>query len=61
MSLVLDASVLVKLFRREEDSGIAKAAVASWAERGQPLIAPHLVVYETLSVRSTTKYHSIFL
>lgn len=50
MSLVLDAAVLVKLFRREEDSGIAKAAVASWADRKQPFLAPHLVVYETLSV-----------
>lgn len=50
MSLVLDASILVKLFRREEDSGIAKAAITSWAERQRQLLAPHLVVYETLSV-----------
>lgn len=50
MSVVLDASILVKLFRREEDSGIAKAAITGWAERRQPLLAPHLVVYEVLSV-----------
>jgi predicted nucleic acid-binding protein len=50
VSFVLDASILVKLFRHEDDSGVAKAAIEAWAEGQQPLLAPHLIVYEVLSV-----------
>ncbi|WP_274627446.1 type II toxin-antitoxin system VapC family toxin [Arvimicrobium flavum] len=48
--LVLDASVLVKLFRDEEDSGIARCLVNTSAECGISTIAPSIVMLETLSV-----------
>jgi predicted nucleic acid-binding protein len=50
LSFVLDASVLVKLFRREEDSESARSGIVRCAERGWLLMAPHLMVYEVLSV-----------
>lgn len=50
MSFVVDASVLAKLFRRDEESATARTALITWAERQVPILAPHLIVYELLSV-----------
>jgi predicted nucleic acid-binding protein len=47
---VLDASVLVKLFRDEEDSPIARSLVGSSVLQNTGLIAPTIVMYETLAV-----------
>ena len=48
--LVLDASILVKLFCDEPDSPQAKAAVIHCAERGIVHLAPGLALYEVFSV-----------
>jgi predicted nucleic acid-binding protein len=50
VTLVLDASVLVKLFRSEPDSIAARAAVEHSADHNISLLAPGLAVYEVLSV-----------
>lgn len=49
-TLVLDASILVKLFRDEPDGPLARAAVVHCAERRVIHIAPDLALYEVLSV-----------
>jgi len=48
--LVLDASVLVKLFRAEDDSSTARELVRTGITRGTGLLAPNLILYEMLSV-----------
>lgn len=48
--LVLDASVLVKLFRDEAESAAARSLVGHCAERHVPFLAPGLALYELLSV-----------
>ncbi|WP_157016471.1 type II toxin-antitoxin system VapC family toxin [Mesorhizobium xinjiangense] len=47
---VLDASLLVKLFRDENDSVLARSAIEHFAENATQMIAPTLVLYEVLSV-----------
>jgi predicted nucleic acid-binding protein len=49
-TLVLDASILVKLFRDEADSPLARAAVIRCAEHRIVHVAPDLALYEVLSV-----------
>lgn len=50
MTLVLDASILIKLFRDEPDSPIAKSLVTHCAEQRIPFMSPDLALYEILSV-----------
>jgi predicted nucleic acid-binding protein len=47
---VLDASILVKLFRPEDDSAKARDGVRASMRRQVPLLAPSLVLYEALAV-----------
>ena len=47
---ILDASVLVKLFRTEDDSATARESVRLAIRRQRPLLAPSLVLYEMLTV-----------
>lgn len=48
--LVLDASILIKLFRDEPDSPLAKTAIEHCAEHHIGLLSPGLALYEILSV-----------
>lgn len=48
--LVLDASVLVKLFRDEADSGTARRLIDDCVARNMPILAPSLLLYEILAV-----------
>jgi predicted nucleic acid-binding protein len=47
--IVVDASVLVKLFKREEDSDLARSFVDHMLDSGQGYLAPSIVIYESLS------------
>lgn len=47
--IVLDASVLIKLFKEEEDSALARNLVNHILQRNQPLLAPTIILYEALS------------
>lgn len=47
---VIDASVLVKLFRTEEDSELARDGVCACLQRRVPLLSPGIVLYEVLTV-----------
>lgn len=49
MMLVLDASILVKLFRDEDDSPIARSLIGDGALQNRAMIAPTIVMYETLA------------
>jgi predicted nucleic acid-binding protein len=48
--LVLDASVLVKLFRDESDSAVAYSLVKHCADKQVAFLSPGLALYELLSV-----------
>ena len=48
--LILDASILVKLFHQEIDSDDARSAVEEAVEQRIPLLSPSLALYEILSV-----------
>jgi predicted nucleic acid-binding protein len=48
--LVLDASVLVKLFRDEPDSAVAYSLVKHCADKQVAFLSPGLALYELLSV-----------
>lgn len=50
MTLILDASILAKLFRDEPDSPLAEAVVLHCARRRLVHMAPGLALYEVLSV-----------
>lgn len=47
--IIIDASVFVKLFKQEEGSEQARALIDRLVEDGTPLLAPTIVLYETLS------------
>jgi predicted nucleic acid-binding protein len=47
--IVLDASVLIKLFKDEDDSPLARNVVNHILQRKQPLLAPTIILYEALS------------
>lgn len=47
---VIDASVLVKLFRAEEDSEFARDGVRACLQQRVPLLSPSIVLYEILTV-----------
>lgn len=44
--IVVDASVLIKLFKDESDSADAKALVETALNEGIPLLAPSIALYE---------------
>lgn len=48
--LVIDASILIKLFRDEPDSHLARKAIEHGAEQGVQLLAPGLALYEVLAI-----------
>lgn len=47
--IVIDASVFVKLFKVEEDSAIARVVIDQLLDDNEPMLAPTIVLYETLS------------
>lgn len=47
--IVIDASVLIKLFHEEDDSNTARDAIRGLMTDGRPVGAPTLVVYEVLA------------
>jgi predicted nucleic acid-binding protein len=48
--IVLDASVLVKLFKNEEDSAFARQFInVQLLDQGDAFLAPSILIYETLS------------
>ena len=49
MIVVVDASVFVKLFKKEEDSDIARSFIDYMLDRGQGYLAPSLAIYEPRS------------
>jgi predicted nucleic acid-binding protein len=47
--LIVDASVLIKLFKPEADTAIARGLIGSLVRQKQPFAAPSVALYEVLS------------
>jgi predicted nucleic acid-binding protein len=48
--IILDASVLIKLFKNEEDSAVARQFInVQLLDRKDAFLAPSILIYETLS------------